>query len=195
MRVLRYFPRGWTAEDSVLVGASMAEMLTHGLYQDELNRQKILQKLGPELTADLYPDRSQRDIAPGHDQDEIEPSAKAKPEAKISEAKPAQPKAQFPKAQVPAQPNSQFKDAAGKRSRPHKGMRRRPAQRVARLVGTAAGAPAIREHTANEAGQAAVTGMCATIIASSACCGASARRGCSRRPMRSWLGYRTKVNR
>ncbi len=117
MRVLRYFPRAWTAEDSVLVGASMAEMLTHGLYQDELNRQKILQKLGPELTADLYPDRSQRDIAPGHDQDEIEPSAKAKPEAKISEAKPAQPKAQFPKAQVPAQPNSQFKDAAGKRSR------------------------------------------------------------------------------
>src|SRR6266542_485722 len=74
MRVLRYFPRTWTAEDSVLVGAGMAEMLTHGFYQDELNREKILERLGPELTADLYPDHSQRDIAPGHDLDEIEPS-------------------------------------------------------------------------------------------------------------------------
>jgi len=133
MRVLRYFPRSWTAEDSVLVGDSMAEMLTHGIFQDELSRERILQKLGPELTAELYPDRSQRDIAPGHDQDEIEPSAKAVAAAKISEAKPAQPKTQLPaqaKAQFPAQPNSQFpaqpkaqvpnsqfKEAAGKRSR------------------------------------------------------------------------------
>jgi acyl-homoserine lactone acylase PvdQ len=99
MRVLRYFPRGWTAEDSVLVGASMAEMLTHGIFQDELNRERILQKLGPELTADLYPDRSQRDIAPGHDLDEIEPSAKAGA-ANRDEAKPAQVKAQFKEAAI-----------------------------------------------------------------------------------------------
>jgi penicillin G amidase len=74
MRVLRYFPHAWTAEDCALVGASMAEMLTHGIYKDKLNRERILQKLGPELTADLYPERSQRDIIPGHDLDETEPA-------------------------------------------------------------------------------------------------------------------------
>jgi penicillin amidase len=75
MRVLRYFPRAWTAEDSVLVGASMAEMLNHGTYLDDLNKEKILARLGPELTGDLYVERSQRDIVPGHDLDEIEPAA------------------------------------------------------------------------------------------------------------------------
>jgi len=77
MRVLRYFPRAWTAEDSVLVGASMAEMLNHGTYIDDLNKEKILTRLGPELTADLYVERSQRDIVPGHDLDEIEPAPAA----------------------------------------------------------------------------------------------------------------------
>jgi penicillin amidase len=75
MRVLRYFPRAWTAEDSALVGASMAEMLNHGTYLDDLNHERTLAKLGPELTADLYVTRSQRDIIPGHDLDEIEPEA------------------------------------------------------------------------------------------------------------------------
>jgi penicillin amidase len=77
MRVLRYFPRAWTAEDSLLVGASMAEMLNHGTYLDDLNRERILERLGPELTADLYVESSQRDIVPGHDLDEIEPAAAA----------------------------------------------------------------------------------------------------------------------
>jgi penicillin G amidase len=75
MRVLRYFPRAWTATDSLLVGASMAEMLNHGTYIDDLNREKILSRLGPELTSDLYVESSQRDIVPGHDLDEIEPAA------------------------------------------------------------------------------------------------------------------------
>jgi penicillin amidase len=75
MRVLRYFPRAWTPEDSVLVGAAMAEMLNHGEYLDDVNHEKILARLGPELTGDLYVESSQRDIAPGHELDEIEPSA------------------------------------------------------------------------------------------------------------------------
>ena len=75
MRVLRYFPRAWTVEDSALVGAAMAEMLNHGTYLDDLNHERTLAKLGPELTADLYVQRSQRDIIPGHDLDEIEPAA------------------------------------------------------------------------------------------------------------------------
>jgi len=65
MHILRYFPRAWTAEDSVLVALSMAEMLNHGSYKADLGKELILARLGPELTADLYPDHSARDIAPG----------------------------------------------------------------------------------------------------------------------------------
>jgi penicillin G amidase len=86
MRVLRYFPRAWTAEDSALVGAAMAEMLNHGTYLDDLNHERTLAKLGPELTADLYVERSQRDIFPGHDLDEIEPAA-AQPDSAQASAK------------------------------------------------------------------------------------------------------------
>jgi len=95
MRVLRYFPRAWTAEDSALVGASMAEMLNHGTYLDDLNHEKTLAKLGPELTADLYVTRSQRDIIPGHDLDETEPAAAqpdtAQPAAKLPSTSPLKP--------------------------------------------------------------------------------------------------------
>jgi penicillin amidase len=95
MRVLRYFPRAWTAEDSALVGASMAEMLNHGTYLDDLNHEKTLAKLGPELTADLYVTRSQRDIIPGHDLDETEPAAAepdtAQPSAKMPSTSPLKP--------------------------------------------------------------------------------------------------------
>jgi penicillin amidase len=63
-RVARYFPNAWTPEDTMLVGALMAENLTHGPVFDELNREKILQRLGPELTADLYLNSSFRDLPP-----------------------------------------------------------------------------------------------------------------------------------
>jgi penicillin amidase len=53
----------------------MAEMLNHGTYLDDLNHEKILARLGPDLASDLYVESSQRDIIPGHDLDEIEPSA------------------------------------------------------------------------------------------------------------------------
>ncbi len=71
-RFLVYFPHYWTAEDSVLVGLSMTEFLNHGLYKDELEKEKILAKLGPELTADLYVNTSWRDHPPGTDSSSIE---------------------------------------------------------------------------------------------------------------------------
>ena len=77
MHVLRYFPRAWTAEDSALVGLAMAEMLNHGTYLDDLNHEKILARLGPELTSDMYVTRSERDIPPGHDLDSVEPAPPA----------------------------------------------------------------------------------------------------------------------
>ncbi|HEX6880454.1 MAG TPA: penicillin acylase family protein, partial [Terriglobales bacterium] len=70
-RVLRYFPRAWTVDDSFLVGASLIEALNHGYYRAELDREKILARLGPELTNDLYVNSSFRDIPPGTDGEEI----------------------------------------------------------------------------------------------------------------------------
>ncbi|MGH9492487.1 MAG: penicillin acylase family protein [Terriglobales bacterium] len=63
-RVLRYKPRPWTVEDSLLVTLSMSEALNHGPYRTELAREAVLAKLGPELTADLYPSTSFRDHPP-----------------------------------------------------------------------------------------------------------------------------------
>ena len=40
------------------------EFLNHGYYAQELEREKILARLGPELTNDLYVNTSFRDIPP-----------------------------------------------------------------------------------------------------------------------------------
>ena len=63
-RILRYRPQTWTAEDSILMGANMVENLNHGKYRAALEREKILAKLGPELTADLYLNSSWHDRPP-----------------------------------------------------------------------------------------------------------------------------------
>ncbi|MGH9508785.1 MAG: penicillin acylase family protein [Terriglobales bacterium] len=64
-RLLRYQPRPWTVEDSLLVGANMSKMLNYYQVATEIGREKVLNKIGPELTADLYPDSSSRDRPPG----------------------------------------------------------------------------------------------------------------------------------
>src|SRR5271165_5735710 len=71
-RFLTYFPHVWTVEDSALVGLSMTQFLNHGLYKDELVKEKILAKLGPELTADLFVNSSWRDHPPGAESNSIE---------------------------------------------------------------------------------------------------------------------------
>ena len=63
-RILRYSPRPWTPEDSTLIAAQMVKDLNHYPYRDALEREKILAKLGPELTADLYVNSSWRDRPP-----------------------------------------------------------------------------------------------------------------------------------
>jgi penicillin amidase len=63
-RLLKYTPRPWTVTDSLLVGARMVQDLNHYSYQRALTREKILAKLGPELTADLYVNSSWRDRPP-----------------------------------------------------------------------------------------------------------------------------------
>ena len=63
-RILRYSPRPWTMEDSVLIAAQMVKDLNHYPYKNALVREKILAKLGPELTADLYVNSSWHDHPP-----------------------------------------------------------------------------------------------------------------------------------
>jgi len=63
-RLLKYQPRPWALTDSLLIGARMVEDLNHYSYARALTREKILAKLGPELTADLYVNSSWRDRPP-----------------------------------------------------------------------------------------------------------------------------------
>jgi penicillin G amidase len=76
-RILRYSPRPWTMEDSVLIAAQMVKDLNHYSYKNALVRERILAKLGPELTADLYVNSSWHDHPPGA----ARPSLKDKKEA------------------------------------------------------------------------------------------------------------------
>ena len=63
-RLLKYQPRPWTVSDSLLIGARLVQDLNHYSYARALEHEKILAKLGPELTADLYVNSSWRDRPP-----------------------------------------------------------------------------------------------------------------------------------
>jgi penicillin G amidase len=63
-RLMKYTPHPWTITDSLLIGARMVQDLNHYSYARALGREKILAKLGPELTADLYVNSSWRDRPP-----------------------------------------------------------------------------------------------------------------------------------
>ncbi len=62
-RVLHYSPKPWTVQDSLMIAYQMVETLSTS-PQAALTREKILAKLGPELTDDLYVNRSWRDRPP-----------------------------------------------------------------------------------------------------------------------------------
>jgi penicillin G amidase len=71
-RFLRYSPAPWTAQDSVLAGLAMTKFLNYGEYKEKLEKEKILAKLGPELSEDLFVNTSWRDHPPGSETDSIE---------------------------------------------------------------------------------------------------------------------------
>ena len=62
-RVLRYAPRPWNMQDSLAIAYQMVETLTV-TPKAALTREKILAKIGPELSADLYVNTSWRDHPP-----------------------------------------------------------------------------------------------------------------------------------
>ena len=63
-RLMEYKPAPWSIEDSLVIGARLIQDLNHYTYRSALEREKILAKLGPELTADLYVNSSWRDRPP-----------------------------------------------------------------------------------------------------------------------------------
>jgi len=63
-RILKYRPKPWQAEDSIVIANQMVKDLNYYYFEDALAREKILAKLGPELTADLYVNRSWHDRPP-----------------------------------------------------------------------------------------------------------------------------------
>jgi penicillin amidase len=63
-RILRYRPKPWQAEDSIVIANQMVKDLNFYTFQDAFSREKILARLGPELTADLYVNRSWHDRPP-----------------------------------------------------------------------------------------------------------------------------------
>jgi len=62
-RLLHYAPRPWTTQDSLVIAHQMIETL-NTFPRAALVREKVLAKLGPELTADLYVNSSWRDHPP-----------------------------------------------------------------------------------------------------------------------------------
>jgi penicillin amidase len=63
-RILKYRPKPWQPEDSIVIANQMVKDLNYYSFEDTLAREKILAKLGPELSADLYVNRSWHDRPP-----------------------------------------------------------------------------------------------------------------------------------
>lgn len=63
-RILRYVPKAWQPEDSIVIANQMVKDLNYHYFYNALEREKILAKLGPELTADLYVNHSWHDRPP-----------------------------------------------------------------------------------------------------------------------------------
>src|ERR1700730_487097 len=63
-RILGYAPTQWKPEDSLVIANEMVKDLNYHYFYDALAREKILTKLGPDLTADLYVNRSWHDRPP-----------------------------------------------------------------------------------------------------------------------------------
>jgi penicillin amidase len=63
-RILNYVPKPWQPQDSIVIANQMVKDLNYHYFYDALDREKILAKLGTELTSDLYVNRSWHDRPP-----------------------------------------------------------------------------------------------------------------------------------
>lgn len=78
-RLIGYKPKPWTVEDCLLLGGRLVQDLNHGTYKSALIREKVLARLGPELTADLYVNTSWRDRPPSAQGHQIQEGARPGP--------------------------------------------------------------------------------------------------------------------
>jgi penicillin amidase len=62
--LLKYRPTPWLTEDSIVIANQMVQNLNFYSFGDIFAHERILAKLGPELTADLYVNRSWHDRPP-----------------------------------------------------------------------------------------------------------------------------------
>lgn len=62
-RLLMYEPKPWQPVDSILIGLNMVQILDEH-WPDKLDREKVQERIGPILAADLYPTGSWRDHPP-----------------------------------------------------------------------------------------------------------------------------------
>ena len=83
-RVLRYRPAPWKPEDSILVALQMFQSLTT-TWRDELFKLLLLDRAGPERTAELLPVRTDRDHPPA---DEMRAPAGKRPAVRTTERPP-----------------------------------------------------------------------------------------------------------
>lgn len=63
-RLLHYIPKPWTPVDSIVIANQMVKDLNYQHSQPALAREKILAKLGPEMTGQLFVNRSWHDRPP-----------------------------------------------------------------------------------------------------------------------------------
>jgi penicillin amidase len=71
-RILHYTPKPWMAQDSVVIANQMVKDLNYHYFFDALAREKILAKLGSDLTADLFVNRSWHDRPPTVMRDDLD---------------------------------------------------------------------------------------------------------------------------
>ena len=81
--LLNYQPRPWTEVDSLGVALNMAKTLNTS-WRTDLMRERIGAKLGPELSADLFPDHSPLDVPVA----ELPPGKKVSPQKKQADPPP-----------------------------------------------------------------------------------------------------------
>ncbi len=76
-RILGYAPTQWKPEDSLVIANEMVKDLNYHYFYDALAREKILTQLGPDLTADLYVNRSWHDRPPTVMREDLNPPENA----------------------------------------------------------------------------------------------------------------------
>lgn len=79
--VLGYSPQRWTNTDTYLIFAFMVKDLNHEERPSAMLREKILARLGPDLTADLFVNRSSHDQVPSQSATWVDPNAQAAKDA------------------------------------------------------------------------------------------------------------------